>query len=497
MIKFWKAHAYGNDFLYVEKAEVEGAALDALAREMCDRHTGVGADGLVVYEKTGAGAAMRLFNADGSRAEVSGNGLRALGALMLQNDSYAADTNNAFIINQHLISHPNALDGAVQDFFGNLTFTSRPLDDLDVRLSYTIDNHDNLTDPQRIQSFYVDYFRTYANEIGAGAANGIPNFIYSTDIQTAKAEAGYRILPQTKLTVGYTYKTMTRKSSDSDYNREGTISGRINSYLFAGMNGLLSFDHSDRQANDYNGANPWMFIGYTTNENKPIAFHEATRIRDDLKGRLSLPQWDQVQVDLTGRYVREYYPRNDFGLDNDDSIVVGPDISYTPTKDITTSVYYTYQKIFRDLRGFASATVGNWKEKTQDQLHTVGARADWLPTDKLKIGTSFDMSYGNVSYDMSDQITAAQALLLANQGFVIQQLPDMKAHLYSFNLTGEYQVVPQASIWAGYTYEQFDLKDFALTASSNALQYGNALLSGESNPSYRIHVIGMGVRYRF
>ena len=86
MIGFAKAHAYGNDFLYVRKAEVEDAALDALAREMCDRHTGVGADGLIVYETTDERVSMRLFNADGSRAEVSGNGVRALAALTLRHD---------------------------------------------------------------------------------------------------------------------------------------------------------------------------------------------------------------------------------------------------------------------------------------------------------------------------------------------------------------------------------------------------------------------------
>lgn len=85
-MRFTKAHAYGNDFLYVEKAAVDRAALDALAREMCERHTGIGADGLIVYERTPDGAAMRLFNADGSRAEVSGNGVRALAALVLRDD---------------------------------------------------------------------------------------------------------------------------------------------------------------------------------------------------------------------------------------------------------------------------------------------------------------------------------------------------------------------------------------------------------------------------
>ena len=48
MIRFAKAHAYGNDFLYVEKKSVENMALDQLARELCERHTGIGADGLMI-----------------------------------------------------------------------------------------------------------------------------------------------------------------------------------------------------------------------------------------------------------------------------------------------------------------------------------------------------------------------------------------------------------------------------------------------------------------
>jgi diaminopimelate epimerase len=87
---FAKAHAYGNDFLYARSDAVAGAALDVLARDMCDRHTGIGADGLVVYEPTPSGATMWLFNADGSRAEVSGNGVRGLGALLLRGHDAAA-----------------------------------------------------------------------------------------------------------------------------------------------------------------------------------------------------------------------------------------------------------------------------------------------------------------------------------------------------------------------------------------------------------------------
>jgi diaminopimelate epimerase len=91
-MRFAKAHAYGNDFLYVKHADAVGAQLEQLARAMCDRHAGIGADGLIVYDpdsarETGESTVtMRLYNADGSRAEVSGNGVRALAALLLQDN---------------------------------------------------------------------------------------------------------------------------------------------------------------------------------------------------------------------------------------------------------------------------------------------------------------------------------------------------------------------------------------------------------------------------
>jgi diaminopimelate epimerase len=83
-ISIAKAHAYGNDFLYVRREAVEAAALDParLAVAVCERRTGIGADGLIVFSELPDGARMRLINPDGSHAEVSGNGVRALGALL-------------------------------------------------------------------------------------------------------------------------------------------------------------------------------------------------------------------------------------------------------------------------------------------------------------------------------------------------------------------------------------------------------------------------------
>jgi len=75
-MRFSKLQATGNDFILIDARTIE-AEWSKVARAMCDRHFGVGADGLMlVQNSTVAELKMRLFNADGSEAEVSGNGLR-------------------------------------------------------------------------------------------------------------------------------------------------------------------------------------------------------------------------------------------------------------------------------------------------------------------------------------------------------------------------------------------------------------------------------------
>jgi diaminopimelate epimerase len=80
-VSFAKAHGLGNDFILVDERHCPPEA-PPWARRLCDRHLGVGGDGVLVYGlKTDAGAVrMRLINADGTDAEISGNGLRCLAA---------------------------------------------------------------------------------------------------------------------------------------------------------------------------------------------------------------------------------------------------------------------------------------------------------------------------------------------------------------------------------------------------------------------------------
>ncbi len=90
-IRFAKAHALGNDFLLLESSELEGREPGALARYACDRHAGVGADGLVVLGPPATGdASFHIFNADGSEAQISGNALRCAAAWLLARAGHEA-----------------------------------------------------------------------------------------------------------------------------------------------------------------------------------------------------------------------------------------------------------------------------------------------------------------------------------------------------------------------------------------------------------------------
>lgn len=83
MIAFAKAHACGNDFLIITEDAAAGLNWAELSRRLCARNTGVGADGIEFFSWTGSKSGrIRLHNADGSVAEISGNGTRCVAAWM-------------------------------------------------------------------------------------------------------------------------------------------------------------------------------------------------------------------------------------------------------------------------------------------------------------------------------------------------------------------------------------------------------------------------------
>ena len=117
-IPFTKASACGNDFLLVEAAQASGD-LPELTRRLCDRHRGVGADGVEwLSPDTEADVKARLINADGSEAEISGNGTRCVAAQICsrENKTEVVVRTGAGLKICRLISSKDARQGSTFDF---------------------------------------------------------------------------------------------------------------------------------------------------------------------------------------------------------------------------------------------------------------------------------------------------------------------------------------------------------------------------------------------
>jgi diaminopimelate epimerase len=91
-LPFTKMQGIGNDFVVIDARGVSGLDWSALAPELCDRHTGIGADGLLVLDATQlADIMMWMYNPDGT-PDVCGNGLRCLARYAIDRKVVAADT---------------------------------------------------------------------------------------------------------------------------------------------------------------------------------------------------------------------------------------------------------------------------------------------------------------------------------------------------------------------------------------------------------------------
>jgi len=92
-VEFVKYHGLGNDFILVDnRASSEPCLTPGQAIELCDRHFGIGADGVIfaLPGRDGTDYTMRIFNSDGSEPEMCGNGIRCLGRFLA--DLETADT---------------------------------------------------------------------------------------------------------------------------------------------------------------------------------------------------------------------------------------------------------------------------------------------------------------------------------------------------------------------------------------------------------------------
>jgi len=128
---FAKGHALGNDYLIVDPTSLSFPLDAAAVRRLCDRHRGVGSDGILVLQSSHqAAAGLRILNPDGSEAEKSGNGLRIFARWLAEEGRVADDQFTVETAGGVVSCHLRRVAGRIADItvdMGTATFQSRDI----------------------------------------------------------------------------------------------------------------------------------------------------------------------------------------------------------------------------------------------------------------------------------------------------------------------------------------------------------------------------------
>lgn len=409
----------------------------------------------------------------------------------------------------------NSLNGLVQTFFGNIALVTTPLPDLDVRLAYTIDEHDNQTP----RNYYQVDTRSTAQltgnckyTVGAISATCM-NLPFSFNHQSFVAEAGYQFRPHSKIIINDTFETTYRNYADASFVTQNTASVKVRSQLTDTIFGSVGYAHSDRNANNYANGNTWELMSNGGVEpNAPsnfLMYFEASRKRDEVKGTLDWSAMDGLDIALMTRYASDTYPNTTFGLRNNNNLSIGPDVSWRISDSLEAHAYYTYQQIYYEQSAvYASSgqpalpTNANyyvpWTNKSTDSVHTLGITLNWQAIPEvLKLAFGYNLSAGDTSYALSDGlgvIGQAQTTQTGVGGLTLQQLPNINSMLNIISVRGEYTFRPNWTMLFGVEYERFTFKDWTGVGPT---QYANAIFPGSYNLNESAVVLGAGLRVRF
>ena len=306
----------------------------------------------------------------------------------------------------------SSFDGLIQTIFGNVALTAEPLPNLDIRLAYTIDDRSNQS-PRNSYSFSAVDNATVTTPSG-----GYYNLPFSYNHQSATAEAGYRIRPQTKVSVGYRFDDTYRTYANSSVVIENTEWAQLRSQVIPNVFASVKYSHSNRTAQNYNPDGTWSYLcNGTACESEPLGmvlYYLASRTRDEVKSTLDWSPSEKITGSLMVRFANDQFPNSTYGMRSNHNLSVGPDVTYQITPALMLHGFYTFEQIYFDQNSLYSRSptslgptgtgyIAPWNLKTTDQTHTIGITLDWqaIP-DKLKFTADYNFSYGDTNYAMGD-----------------------------------------------------------------------------------------------
>lgn len=444
----------------------------------------------------------------------------AVYSLQLQNDPFVAATDNAYITSNPgysylLAKNPASLNGAVNTYFANLALTSRPMSALNVKASYTVDAREPMTAAQWIYGDPTDTAAANPNVTGnAGTSLKYREAVPESWVkQTLVLEAGYKVLPDTRVTLNYTLRDAERENAITHHTLDNEGSIKVNQTITNELMASLRYLHADRSASapDFSLWNTQINSDCGSNLStatlgcQQVPFYEAARTEDAVEASLMGDPVKDLSTALIAKFTNnDYHNQNALYVDNsvvtsdpsvginrDYSISVGPNASYKFSKDIETHLYYSFIRTYRSMRalnnGSSVTTAGDWEysENSTYDIHTAGIGGTWQANEKLKFGADYIFSYGSQAFIQAGSWTASEGTDAAGDPRLTTKSADNQ-----FRIHASYNVTDKCELYLGYQFDSLDMSDWALTGATVG-----QVLTGDVPAKYNVSTILAAVKY--
>ena len=402
-----------------------------------------------------------------------------------------------------------SLDAQIKTLFANVTFSSRPTKNLDIRAKLIYDDRDNNT-PRDVYLYVHNDSRTQSTD--ADSTDRRYNRPYSLEKLQFKLDAGYRLGMRNKLSLGYEYTDISRDFSEVASNREHTLSIKLSNRSLDYADGWIQYKRSSRDGESNYIHNQQFLEGHdpdaialiaasdpdALSENDPLLrkFFMSARERDQISAAVNLYPSELVSFSITGKYSNDDYDKTEVGLQKSENADITLDVTYNAAYGLDAYTYITYENYSRNQRGYqrmggnfplgAIRDPGSfWTIDTEDDVLTVGAGLKWdIIQDKFNVKIGY--TYSHATTEIDPDSTGRNHL----------PLPDITTELHSISLTGEYALREDMRLRLKCIYDGYRTEDFALdNVTSDTL--ANVILPGHYSPDHDVNLIGLTYIYNF
>ena len=403
-----------------------------------------------------------------------------------------------------LALNPQSSSALARVYGANVAADSTLFPHFDLHLGYMLDGRAVDTNP------WVGIYGS-ATSSPPQTVSGAKVYAYSFPQEWSKqkinVEGNYRLLSNTKLTVGYTFNDIDRSMSQVDHSTESVVNARLATAIPSWqLDGSVAYSHGDRSAvMSLASINvPWTFTG-SLPANPSVVFYQAPRLQDNVNLRANYHGLDDIDIGVIGRYTENRYtaPAGIVGTNNDRNAAIGPDVGWSPKPDMSYHLFYTYEQVYYDNRGAGAPYAANgygYTAATTDTIHTVGVAADWKVNDKLKVGLDYTYYYGDIGYYLWGGAGTSSTAATTYQWQNVQNLPNVSSSMHNLTLHGQYEVTRNIGVWLGYQYQIFKDEDWAYNqwgAITKVSATNTAILTGVAQPSDHVNVIMTKLMVKF